>query len=84
MLILSTFSLSSAVTLLPHPLLSFQGCSWNAWNQRAGKHPPAGPAPGPGHPARTGCAERRAEVSHAPDWKCGWETPVYRAAVAFP
>ena len=82
--ILSMFSLSSVVTLSLHPPLSFQGCSWNAWNQRARKHPPAGPAPGPGHPARTGCAERRAEVRRATAWTCGWETPLYWAAVAFP
>lgn len=62
-------SLSSHVTLFLHLLLSFQGCSWNAWYQRAGKHPPAGPAPGPGHPVRAGCAERHTEVRGASGWE---------------
>nr|XP_054308036.1 E3 ubiquitin-protein ligase HERC2-like [Pongo pygmaeus] len=33
------------------------------------KHPPAGPALGPGHPAGAGCAERHAEVRAAADWE---------------
>lgn len=55
-------SLSSDAVLFLHPLLSFQGRPRDAGQQRAGQHPPAGPAPGPGHLAGAGCAEGLAEV----------------------